>query len=118
VVVIRCTQKLLRRLRAPEVSEASSTTRLGDWTANVFGIRRQRYVLLVSERSRLPVVLPARDVQHVAALLEGVDRVLAGRLAGAVGDAHRDSPQVVVDLDDLDLTLEPVEGAPPWSRRA
>ena len=65
MVVIRCTQKLLRRLRTLEVGEASSTTRLGDWSANLFGVRQQRYVLLVSERSRLPVVLPARDVKHV-----------------------------------------------------
>ena len=66
VVVIRCTQKLLRRVDASGSGDVSSTTRLGDWSANLLGVRQQRFVLLVSECSRLPVLLPARDVRHIA----------------------------------------------------
>lgn len=74
MVVIRCTQKLLKRFEPSRSREALSTTRLGDWSANLLGVRQQRFVLLVSARSRLPVLLPARDVKHIA---EHLARVLA-----------------------------------------
>jgi len=76
VVIICCTQKLLRRLPATHSRDPASTTRLGDWTANLIGVRQQRFVLLVSEHSRLPVLLPARDVKgvadHLAAALDDI----------------------------------------------
>ena len=77
MVVIRCTQKFLRRLKPADLREVSSTTRLGDWFANIFGVRQQRYVLLVSERSRLPILLPGRDVKHVGShLVDALTHVL------------------------------------------
>ena len=77
MVVIRCTQKLLRRLEPPDLGEVPSTTRLGDWSANLFGVRQQRYVLLVSERSRLPILFPARDVKHIRShLVDALAHVL------------------------------------------
>jgi hypothetical protein len=57
VVVIRCTQKMLKRVGPPASEPPASTTRLGDWTANLLGVGRQRFVLLVAERSRLPILL-------------------------------------------------------------
>jgi len=71
VVVIRCTQKLLRRVHATDSRDATSTTKLGDWSANLIGVRQQRLVLLVSEHSRLPILLHARDVQRIADHLAG-----------------------------------------------
>jgi hypothetical protein len=71
VVVIRCTQKLLGRVQAVGAGNATSTTRLGDWSANLVGVRRRRFVLLVSEHSRLPIIVPARDVTNLAAHLVG-----------------------------------------------
>jgi hypothetical protein len=62
MVVFRCTRKLLQRVEhtAGHESElASSTTRLGDWYANVVSVRRQHVVLGVSGVTLLPVLLAA-----------------------------------------------------------
>lgn len=65
MVVIRCTQKMLKRAGQPASEPPPSTTRLGDWTANLLGVDRHRFVLLVAERSRLPILLPARDLKSI-----------------------------------------------------
>ncbi|MGQ3053088.1 MAG: DUF6933 domain-containing protein [Roseateles sp.] len=60
--VLRCTQKLLTRLNCTPDSEPPLTdTALGDWYANLIRVGRIQVVLAVSERSLLPVVVPARD---------------------------------------------------------
>ena len=64
MVVIRCTQKLLRRMGPPVDTPPRSTTRLGDWYGNLLGVGHQRFALFVSEHCRLPVVLPARDLKN------------------------------------------------------
>lgn len=62
VVTLRCTKKLLRRLRATTLAEARPpTTALGDWYATILHTRPHHVVLCVSERSLLSVVLPARE---------------------------------------------------------
>jgi len=62
MVTLRCTKKLLRRLRASTPSEARPpTTALGDWYATILHTRPHHVVLCVSERSLLSVVLPARE---------------------------------------------------------
>jgi hypothetical protein len=59
MVVLRCTQKLLVRLnQAGDLPAVESTTRLGDWYGNILRIGRRQHLLFISERSRLPVVLP------------------------------------------------------------
>ena len=80
MVVLRCTAKLLGRIGPPEDSVPSSTI-LGDWYAAPLNIGSKRYVLAISERSRLPVLMTARDVKHLpdrfadalAAVLWGLD---------------------------------------------
>ena len=74
MVTVRCTQKLLRRLRHTEETHAGTTV-LGDWYANILFSRPQQLVLCVSERTLLPIVLPAKRVE-----------TLAPRLAAAVGE--------------------------------
>jgi len=74
MVTIRCTQKLLRRLRHTEETHAATTV-LGDWYANILFSRPQQLVLCVSERTLLPIVLPAKGVE-----------TLAPRLAATVGE--------------------------------
>jgi hypothetical protein len=62
VIVLRCTQKLRRRMGQTAASEAvvpKSSTRLGDWYANVVLVRRQHLVLAVSGITLLPVLVPA-----------------------------------------------------------
>ena len=67
MVVLRCTQKLLVRLKhAGELPPVESTTRLGDWYGNILRIGRRQHLLFISERSRLPVVLPIRELQRLA----------------------------------------------------
>ncbi len=66
MVTIRCTKKLLARIGAPAAEEIEPTTRLGDWHAKPVSIGHQRLVLLISERSRLPVVMWARGAKHLA----------------------------------------------------
>ena len=57
MVVLRCTQKLLVRLKqVGDLPPVESTTRLGDWYGNILRIGRRQHLLFISERSRLPVV--------------------------------------------------------------
>jgi hypothetical protein len=61
VLTIRCTQKLLTRLKVPpDSAPGPSTTKLGDWYANLVYIQRQQLILAVSERTLLPVLFPVR----------------------------------------------------------
>jgi len=66
MVAIRCTKKLLARIGAPSPVTEPTTTLLGDWYARPVSIGHQRLILLISEHSRLPVILPGRDVKHLA----------------------------------------------------
>jgi len=66
MVAIRCTKKLLARIGAPSPVIEPTTTLLGDWYARPVSIGHQRLILLISEHSRLPVILPGRDVKHLA----------------------------------------------------
>lgn len=62
MLVLRCTQKLLDRLKQVGTPPpVESTTRLGDWYGNILRIGRRQYLLFISERSRLPVVIPIRE---------------------------------------------------------
>ena len=85
MVVLRCTQKLLARLKRSEVpADVASTTRLGDWYGNILQIGRRQQLLFISERSRLPVVIPIRDARHLDAVFpDAVCNVLAAVGIGA-----------------------------------
>jgi hypothetical protein len=62
VVVFRCTQRVIRRFRLhPIESPPTSSGLLGDWYANLLNVGSSRLVLCLSERSLLPVILPARN---------------------------------------------------------
>lgn len=118
--VFRCTQKLLDRLHAKfDPEPARADTVLGDWYANLVRVGRVQVVLGVSDRSLLPVVVPAKEghslVQRLGEALEltlnaiGVpaDDVIAERGAmqrWAVGKtANR---RVLGSLNDLAFQLE------------
>jgi hypothetical protein len=67
MVVLRCTQKLLARLKQTDNLPAiESTTRLGDWYGNILQLGRRQHLLFVSERSRLPVIIPIREARNLA----------------------------------------------------
>jgi hypothetical protein len=66
MVVLRCTQKLLARLKQTDTLPAvESTTRLGDWYGNILRIGRRQHLLFISERSRLPVVIPITESKRL-----------------------------------------------------
>ena len=63
MLTLRCTARLRRRLGLPDRLETVElTTVLGDWYANLLLWRPRQVVLLVSERSLLPVVVHAKDI--------------------------------------------------------
>jgi hypothetical protein len=79
MIAIRCTKKLLERIGAPSPVTAPTTAILGDWYARPVAVSHQRLILLISEHSRLPVVMPARDVRHLATNFpEALSLVLLG----------------------------------------
>jgi len=70
---------LLARLKqANNLPTAESTTRLGDWYGNALKLGRRQYLLFISERSRLPVVIPMRNARDLATTFpDAVCEVLA-----------------------------------------
>ena len=90
MLVLRCTQKLLARLkRADNLPAVESTTRLGDWYGNVLRIGWSQHLLFISERSRLPVVIPIREARDLTGMFpDAVCEVLAavGVPAAAIAD--------------------------------
>jgi hypothetical protein len=81
VFTLRCTQRLLKRLKVkPETAAPIPTTRLGDWYANLLHVERQQVVLAVSERTFLPIVVAAAPgtglVQRVRAATRDLLRAL------------------------------------------
>ena len=63
---LRCTQRLLRRIPGAPLSEdAAPTTLLGDWYANLLFHRPQQIVLCITERTLLPLIVPAKDAWYL-----------------------------------------------------
>jgi len=73
------TQKLLERLkRVDDLPPVESTTRLGDWYGNILRIGHRQMLIFISERSRLPVIIPIREAKRVpTAFPEAVCAMLA-----------------------------------------
>lgn len=63
--MLRCTRKLLDRVGPPLEPPPPSSSRLGDWYAKPFQIGPKRFILLMSETSRLPVVMPGRNAANL-----------------------------------------------------
>lgn len=62
MLVIRCTQRAVRRFKLRIMDDPPpSTGALGDWYANLLNVGTARWVLCQSERSLLPLILPARN---------------------------------------------------------
>jgi hypothetical protein len=63
MITFRCTKRVIERFRLqPDDDPPASTGVLGDWYANLLNVGSQRFVLCASERTLLPVILPARKV--------------------------------------------------------
>ena len=133
MLVIRATQKLLTHLGPPVIDPPPSTTVLGDWYAKPFDVAKRHLVLLVSEKSRMAVLMPGEDVAAVplsfpdvlASQLErlgvpqdAIDREIAAAreiiIAGTANKSLLDTLNDYVamtkhrfrDLSDVDLDAE------------
>jgi hypothetical protein len=112
---VRCTKRLLARLKvSPAAAPPEPTTRLGDWYANFVQVGQRRLVLLVSDRTFLPVVIPAAPIGTIVerfrdALTENlqtlgidganIDRELAEMAEAIIGPTrNRQVTGVLVDL--------------------
>src|SRR2546422_5991889 len=87
MVVLRCTQKLLVRLKqVGELPAVESTTRLGDWYGNILRIGHRQHLLFISERSRLSVVIPIREGKRLAAVFPDAVCEVLGHVGVAAAD--------------------------------
>jgi hypothetical protein len=65
MITLRCTQKLLKKFKIDGPTESGKPTNiLGDWYANIVYSRKGHFIVCVSERSLLPIVLSARDLNR------------------------------------------------------
>ena len=62
MVILRATRKVQRYLKVTADAAGSSDTALGDWYVNRVVVDRQPLLLLVSEKSLLPLVIRAKNV--------------------------------------------------------
>lgn len=100
MLILRCTQKLLRRLEKAEGSESAlppSTTALGGWYANVLYGRHYRVILCTSERSLLSVVLPSRELNLLVPRFQQAVDELLGRL-GVSAEARKREAKEMADV--------------------
>jgi hypothetical protein len=65
VVVLRATQKVLRSLPTGGSQVIASDTALGDWYVNRVALDRQPLLLLVSAKSLLAILEPARELKKL-----------------------------------------------------
>jgi len=74
----------------PETNSPAPTTVLGDWYANLLRVGKQQFVLCVSEKTLLPVLLPAAEA-----------KLLPRRLPEAVFDVlkHLGIPWSAIDRE-------------------
>lgn len=63
MIIYRATAKLLACMGAPVADPAPSTTALGDWYAKPLIVARRRVIVLASERARIAVLMPGRDLK-------------------------------------------------------
>ncbi|HYS79837.1 MAG TPA: hypothetical protein VEM76_03970 [Anaeromyxobacteraceae bacterium] len=92
---LRCTGKLLKRLHtSPVVDIEQPTTRLGDWYATLVYDHREQFVLCVSERSLLPVVVPAKEARTLAPRFRDTVAELLARLGVSPADIERERAEM------------------------
>lgn len=98
MTTLRCSQKLLKRLRQPaNLSEPPpSDNPLGEWCADIDFIDRIPYVLVMNAATGTMLVLPAR-----AADLKELHVMAARQLAGLLEVLGIDGPLAQAELDAL-----------------
>jgi hypothetical protein len=103
VFAIECTQRLLdhyRQLPSGAGAGGPTTTRLGDWCANVIRPHGTRVILVVSMRSLLPVLVPAGRARD---LLPAV-RTATAIVLREIGVGSEAIERELAEMEDLALT--------------
>ena len=90
---LRCTAKLLDRIPGRLEEAAASTTVLGDWYANIL-FSRPQIILIVSEKTLLPVVIPA-------APMSGLVERFVEQLAFVLHDCHVPKAAIMAELGQM-----------------
>ena len=81
MITICCTSRLLKRTGFPaETLVPEPTSALGNWYANILFFHHRQALLFVSERSRLGVVTPAKEIRSLSNRLTEHLPVLLKRL--------------------------------------
>ena len=98
MTVLRCSQKLRKRLRQPAVlpEPAPADNPLGEWCADIDFIDRQPFALLMNAATGLILVLPAR-----AADLRCMHAMAARQLADLFEACGIDGPLAQAEIDAL-----------------
>jgi hypothetical protein len=98
MVVLRCTQTLLVRLKQfDEAPDVRSTTKLGDWYGNLIRMGNRHVLLFISERSRLPIMIPIREANRLrASFSDAVCQMLA-----AVGVSGESIERERVEMSEI-----------------
>ena len=117
MVVLRCTQRVAKRFGLSLSDDApSSGGLLGDWYANLLNVGHARFVLCLSARALLPVLLPARQSEFPGRFPDHLIRVLTqlgirhdriaceADLARTVLFARTRSRQVLGVMNDMSAT--------------
>jgi hypothetical protein len=87
----RLTQPLLRKVGSSAGdNDASTTTALGDWFIRQYNIGRHRLLLSTSSASLLTVIVPARDLSHVAERLSAAVHELLFALGAPLDQINRE----------------------------
>jgi hypothetical protein len=115
MVVLRATQKVLKLLPEPSGSAVTSTTAPGDWYINRIVVDRYPLLLLVSSRSLLSVITPARDVkglpQRLAALVEERLRRLGANERDLASEVDATSAVTVAKTEDRSVVGQLIDFA-------
>jgi hypothetical protein len=98
MVILRPTRRLHAILPIADSVPACNDSALGDWYVNRLVVDRQPILLLVSSRSLLPMLVPARDVRTLPDRLADLVAARLGRLgvAAPVIAAEQQSMRPVV----------------------
>lgn len=97
MTVLRCSHKLLKRLRQPASSEpAPGDNPLGEWCADIDFIDRHPFALLMNAATGVILVLPAR-----AADLKRLHTMAAEQLAALLESCGIEGPLADAELDAL-----------------
>ncbi|MEW6544493.1 MAG: hypothetical protein AB1411_12905 [Nitrospirota bacterium] len=79
MVIFRCTGRVVRRFRIqPQDDVPALSGILGDWYVSLLNIGPTRLVLCQSERSLLPVIIPARNAPFPSAFAPALAAILQG----------------------------------------